>query len=385
MEANVFTDNELGLEKAAKKSKRPLIIGVSLLAVGIAFVFGYTGYQEGVKVTPIADVTIEYGAEISKNASDYFNVGSLVKDTILSVSEVNVLAVGEYEVVLTTSKGTYGNMVTVVDTVVPAVVLKTYGSDPEYVVGKAIAASDLIEGITDLAGIESVTFKDAVIEQDEVTLDANTNIPNVSIKYDVAGIYENAVIAVDGNGNETIVPFEIEVVEDYASHVKGIADITVEVGTQREWLTGIEADEKIKEIQVDASQVNVNEVGEYILKYTIVGDNDKTKIVKEVKVKVVTAETAQEMANAGELVYTSTGQKAVVNTQPNQTEYDSSGNTSYSWDDNNGGSSNTASTDGNGNPASGGGSATVEGEYLGENNNGGYDIGGGGEGKPPWE
>ena len=78
--------------------------------------------------------------------------------------------------------------------------------------------------------------------------------------------------------------------EDYKSHISGFAERTIVSGTANvDWLEGITWDEKIVSVTPDAAGVDLNTVGECKVVYHILGDDNETEIIEEVKVFVIEA------------------------------------------------------------------------------------------------
>lgn len=120
------------------------------------------------------------------------------------------------------------------------------------------------------------------------------------MKYKKAGTYQNVVTVTDNSGNETKLPFEIKIEEEYESHVKGIKDIKVKSNIYWvNWMADVTYDEKIKEVTADASKVKLGTPGKYDLIYKITGDDGKTVIEKKVKVTVEKSDTAAAKETAG--------------------------------------------------------------------------------------
>ena len=64
-------------------------------------------------------------------------------------------------------------------------------------------------------------------------------------------------------------------------------NLNVNQGESKDWMEYITWDEKIKSVTPDASGIDLNTPGEYTLKYNILGDDNETKVVKEVNVTVL--------------------------------------------------------------------------------------------------
>lgn len=189
---------------------------------------------------------------------------------------------GTYKVTATCGKKKVSYKIQVKDTVNPEVKLKP---DIRVVVGKELCSRDIAEKIEDLAGIESIAFRDGQTETTAELQEGETIAP-IFCKYDKVGTMENVLVVTDKNGNITEMPFTVTVIEDYAAHVQGIADRTVTVGDQVDWMKGVTYDDKILSVTPDTSSVDINKAGTYKVKYTILGNDNTTKVEKEITVTV---------------------------------------------------------------------------------------------------
>lgn len=273
--------------------KKRIIVGVAaaicVVCAGIVIC-----YKNATKISVKENIVLEFGEPVSDQAADYADLGSLVKDkATLDVSDVDNMKVGKYEIILKVGEKERKISVSVEDTRKPEIKLKA--AEFTAVAGQELNASDMIEKITDLAGIRSVTFKDHMAEQDTVTIN-EAGIPDSKLKYDEEGEFENTVIAEDNNGLKQEVGFVVNVRTDYASHVQGLADITLEQGQSYDWMTGVSYDERIKEIRVNADAVDINTPGEYEIIYVIIGDDSsETEIRKKVIVEEPWTPSAEEV------------------------------------------------------------------------------------------
>ena len=125
------------------------------------------------------------------------------------------------------------------------------------------------------------------------------------------------------SATETASTTEETAIEDALSNVKGIKDLTVEVGAKDvDYLKNVTYDKKyIKSVTVDSSDVKVETVGKYKLVYTVTPvdtKNDIATVVKTVTVEVITTDDAQTKADNGEVVITDNGEtkKASDGTTP---------------------------------------------------------------------
>lgn len=256
-----------------------LVILVLVLALGI----NVYAYENRFKAKQEV-VILEYGESLSKDYAEYIDANKeIIKKTALDVSELDNMKEGTYQVTASYQDKKVSIRVEVKDTVKPEVMLL---NDGKYtcVAGKDLLAVSIVEKMEDKAGIQSVAFAES---QTVIETDSDNYLDAVGLKYDKAGTYENKVIVTDTNGNKQEKAITIEVVEDYLAHVSGFKDITVEQGASVEWMDGITKDDKIADIEVDASAVDLNTAGSYEVTYKIHGDDGKTVVEKKVNVSVI--------------------------------------------------------------------------------------------------
>ncbi|MGL6198539.1 MAG: hypothetical protein ACRC3H_06350 [Lachnospiraceae bacterium] len=271
------------IEESSKKKRKivPFIIAAAavLVVAGVAVWFWLTSYD-----IVDGDIVIELGNAPSTEVTDYIKASDFVESKAkVDVSGIDNMTVGTYSAVVSVLGKQSKVEVEVVDTVNPEVVLK---ADIKGVAGKEVAGDAILKTVSDKAGIASIQFEQAQVEA--AAEDAEEMEPSsVHIKYDTVGEQQNVVVVTDKSGNETRLPFQITIVEDYEAHVTGIQDMTVEQGTTDiDWLKDVTHDEKVLEVTVDDSAVDLNKVGEYELIYHIAGDDNETVVDKTVKVKV---------------------------------------------------------------------------------------------------
>lgn len=326
------------------------IVGMTLLVslCGVTWV-EYNRYEPITKT-----VKLELGENLPVDAALYIDANKkALTYTSINLSKVNAMKTGTYEAVASYKDKKVTFKIKVMDTKAPEVVLskdvkKGTSIVIDGIIGKEISLDQVVKAYTDLGGIESVTLKENQISSE--------NKEKVSMKYEKAGEFENVLLVKDASGNKTELPFKVNIVEDYITHVGGFADITMEQGSTIDWMAGITKDDKIAEVKAIAEGVDWNTPGEYQLKYSILGDDKKTMVEKMVKVTVVAQEVAQEMANNGATVQTTGGTKQVyVAPTVSNTRSTSSGNSSSSSGSNNSGTSGG----GNNIPTGGAGSGSI--------------------------
>lgn len=278
--------------------KKLLMIGiVGVCAVGGTGVCVYTYNEANAFELKSDKVSIELGDTLNANVADYINGGKKALASVtLDFSEVDTENVGTYTAYANYRNKELSFIVEVEDTTAPDVKFVNNG-EFKIIAGETLSGNDIVDDMSDLSGIASVTFSDGVtVNKEEKDL-----LSAITLSYDTEGIYDNTVIITDNNGNATEKRISIRVVEDYAKHVSGFHDWTVEQNAEIDFTKGVEADERI--ISVEANELDLSQTGEYELVYSIVGDDNETTIEHSVIVTVVDASTAQTMANNGEIVY----------------------------------------------------------------------------------
>ena len=272
-------------KKFIMKSRMRIFIILSGLGVCIVFACAVALYRQSMKMTARENVVLEFGELAPENIETYAEVGRAAKrKAVLDISDIDMGKVGTYTVTIKLGNHRESVKVAVKNTKKPEIKLVT--DQIEIVEGQELKASDIILKITDKSGLRSVGFQDHVIEQETVVIDEN-GVPNSSISYDKEGEYENMVIAIDNNGMKESCRFSVKAKADYMSHITGLKDITVNQGGQPDWMSGIIYDERIKEVSVNADQVNLETPGVYEVVYMIIGDDDS---VTEIRKKVVVEE-----------------------------------------------------------------------------------------------
>lgn len=310
----------LVVEEAKAKKKKHLLYGglAGLVVVGMSAFVYLNFFHLTVKQDP---VTVELGTEVSVQAKDYIKAsGTVIKGTKVHVSDVDTSKVGTYKGFLTHGRQEVPLTIQVTDTVAPEVVL-----NPEIsvIVGHPLSSDTIVASMNDLAGIKSLAFSKAAIAT-EAPADGTTPAP-ATLQYDTLGPQENALVVTDQNGNQTTQKFTVKVIEDYITHVTGIADMTVETGATIDWMNGITYDGKILSVTPDTSAVDLNTQGEYQVTYAIAGDDQETMVHQTAKVTVVPPAKAQELANQGGSVKTTGGTKQPRSTRSERSQKSSGG------------------------------------------------------------
>lgn len=356
---NMVTQETVTQETAGETKKngrkKAVVIAAAavLVAAGSVGAFAYWKHQNRFELKQKRTV-IELGCDINTEAGTYIDAEEkTLKETKLDFDEVDNMTAGTYTVKAECRDKKLSFKLEVQDTVDPKVSLVE--GEFKTIAGKEYAASNLIAGIEDEAGIESIAFKEAQIEVPVAEGDTSA-WSTLGLKYDAPGQMENTLIVTDKSGNKTEQKFTVKVIEDYEAHVGGFKDFTVERGKTADWLANITKDEKIASVTADESAVDLSKNGEYTLKYMITGDDNETTLEKTVKVTVVSP---------------------VVQTAKRNTSSGWSGGSSYSGGGSSGGGnaySGGSSSSGGGNTYSGGGSSGGGSNSGGGSSSGGNDM-----------
>ena len=421
------TEKKEQVKDVSMLSKKKKIIIGAVTGLVILCTAGGTYYASENKVVSLEKIVIEYGEGAPTRTRDYFSSGRFVDVTKgkLDISMIDIDTVGTYEVTLTIDSEIFSTAVEVQDTTAPVLQLIEPEEGYKTIVGKELNASDIIASVEDLAGIESVVFAENQIEQTEIMLNEE-NVPSTKLIYNEVGEYENTIIVTDKHGVTSETKIQIHVVEDYLAHVQGLQDFTIEVGTEMDFMRDVMFGEKVKEVTIDSTQVDVNAEGTYTLVYLIKGDDEVTEVKQEQSVTVVAKTAIETIVASGVTVTTTSGERLDTtnyassnhaSTQrqaqtsnanrggnqstSNQNTPAPSGNANNNVPTNNGNASsnapapssnaNTSNNTSNSAPAnnnnSGGGSWTferTEENYKGPNESGGHGYGDGGIGDAPW-
>lgn len=281
------TAEEQPIEKP-KKSKKAWVVAACVVAVA-AIAIGVWRWNIWNTYEPIKNtVTVELGEEISQSPEDYIQSGNktAVKETKLDMEKVVVEKTGTYDVEASYKDKSAKFQIKIVDTTKPELTLTEAAKGYKVIVGKEKKASELIKSVEDLSGIEKLSFGEGYTKEvsDKKGIEL---LEQYSFVFPEVGEQKITISAVDNNKNVAEETITVKVVEDYINHVSGFMDRNVVKGTADvDWMDGITWDDKIKSVTADASGVDVNTVGEYTVKYNILGDDNETIVVKENKVRV---------------------------------------------------------------------------------------------------
>lgn len=301
--------------------KKDLLVAGSIVIVSMLLGCGIYAYKQYSSYELIADtIEIELGTQINRDASAYIESNDkAIATTKLDFSNVDVMNVGTYNVFATYKNKNLKFTIKVVDTSAPTIKLANNGVY-QMVEGQTLSADNIILSVEDLSGIASISFADA----SSVDVEQEDMIAAITLLYDKEGDYSNKVIVTDNNGNIKEKDISIHVIADYAQHISGFHDWTVEQNAEIDFTKDLQFDERISSVEIDKESIDVGTNGKYELTYNIAGDDNVTVIQEKVKVDVVDSSTAQELANSGNIVYISGNKKKekVIATKTSASEED---------------------------------------------------------------
>ena len=288
-----------------------------LLTLASMAIFGLSGCGAQ-ELTLVSDhVELELGSELDTTATSYVADEKVAEDAILDFSAVDISKVGTYTVPVTYNDQTASFEVEVVDTTAPVVDCE---ETVTVEVNTALSAENVITSITELSGAVEVTITETGTATDEdaveeVTMEATEMVESAEVAEDTeaveaveeteviedtaivlepftvddvlcsndyvifaeTGEYEVIISVADASGNTT--EALVHVVVGEAPVISGVEDITVTVGADEvDYLDGVTAvdcngNDITDKIVCDSSIVDLENVGEYGIVYTVVDDN----------------------------------------------------------------------------------------------------------------
>lgn len=194
------------------------------------------------------------------------------------------------------------------DTTPPEVIVSP---DIRVAVGAELSSNDVIESMQDNADIIHIAFVQNGVQ--EGNMDEFHVLGAAACRYDQTGEFTNVIQVTDAFNNVAEVPIQIYVTEDYAARVQQLTDkVIVQNSEGIDFMKDVTWDESVATVTCDPSQVNMGAEGLYPLEYVVMAydaDPDTgrtgTTVVVTKTVQIVSLETAQSMADAGGIVYTS--------------------------------------------------------------------------------
>lgn len=265
-----------------KKRKRKIrrirrLLQMVMLAVCLLAAIGIVSVIRRPKIKE--ELTIEAGAE-KPGVEDFLDKPN-DKAQILSGLEddTNLDTVADYTVVIGVGRKEYTSTLHVIDTVAPVVKTK----DVSLVLGDALESQDFIESIEDVTKT-TVSY----VKEPELT----------------DGTHEVELLVQDEGENQVTVTANLTVIEDAQPPViEGVEELTVNAGGSVSYKRGVTVtdnkDEEV-ELEIDNSQVNLNEPGDYTVVYTATdAAGNQASVETVVHVTMPKAEQAtEELVNA---------------------------------------------------------------------------------------
>ena len=292
------------------KKRETLLILATMAVLGLSG----CGTQELALVSD--HVELELGSELDTTVTSYVADEKVVEDAVLDFSAVDISKVGTYTVPVTYNDQTASFEVEVVDTIAPVVDCE---DTVTVEVNTALSAEMVITNVTELSGAVEVTITETgtvtdedvveeateMVESTEVAEDteaveATEAVEETEVIEDTAivlepftvddvlcsndyvifaetGEYDALITVADASGNTT--EALVHVVVGEAPVISGVEDITVTVGADEvDYLDGVTAvdcngNDITDKITCDSSIVELENVGEYGIVYTVVDDN----------------------------------------------------------------------------------------------------------------
>ena len=221
--------------------------------------------------------TFEYGEEISTKVEDYVNANDSILESIkLNMKGVST-EVGLYHASIEYFGEVYDFDIEIVDTIKPKVQLKKV--EFEIGLGKNVKAKDLIKEIKDYSKTYVYFYNE---ETDQYI---------TSKSYTTEGSYIERIVVKDEHGNQSAA-LRVKIVvsrNKVKPHIAGIESVVIPLNSSFDPLKNVKAYDDIEgditdRIKVEG-KVNVQEVGEYLLTYSV-SDSDGNIMKKTRKVTV---------------------------------------------------------------------------------------------------
>ena len=229
-----------------------ILTGIFVLAACLLF-FYFRIY----KVVPaFSEMTFEYGDQISQNIEDYLSgTDWSVHLGELDLSQVDQGHTGTYQAVVYHGRSQFTYEVIIQDTVAPEIVWKE--GQVYLAAGADYAVEDVIEDVVDVdPGAEAFFLQGGSVQRE--------------LCFEAVGQYEVGVLARDSSGNEA--SGQISVIVDTAPSFNGIHNFYCVPGSVPDYLEAVTAQDDLDgdltaDIRVDDSEVNLDEPGDYSLRY----------------------------------------------------------------------------------------------------------------------
>lgn len=286
-------------EDGRKRTLGAGLLAFALLSGAGLFFFYFRIY----KVVPaFREAVYEYGDPVSQNIEDYLSgTDWSVHLGKLDLSQVDEGRPGTYQAVVSHGRNQFTYEIVVRDTVAPEIRWK---ADPIYLaVGTDCRVEDVIEGVSDVD-----VKAEAFFAAGDGTLRER--------KFDQVGQYDVEILARDSSGNEA--RGQVLVTVDTAPVFDGIRNFYCVPGSEPDYLETVSAQDDVDgdltaKIRVDDFAVNLEEPGEYALRY-VAKDQYGLETVEEAKVLVAAGEEIQALIGRRQIDY----RKDVILGAPNR-------------------------------------------------------------------
>lgn len=228
-----------------------LILGLSLVLFIFTFYPRYSSFYEG-KV--YEHVIIEAGSPITMDlfTNDLENVKPAYDFT-----QIDTKVLGHYRIPFCCDNRRYESILTIVDTIAPTGETKDLTIDVNQL-------PDVSEFVVSYSDVTPVSISYSVV-------------PDVSI----GGLKEGSVSFKDIAGNETIVPFQVTVIDDFdAPLIYGIKPITVYQDDKVKYRDGLRVEDNMDPnptLSIDTSEVDISTPGVYTVSYTATDATGNTR------------------------------------------------------------------------------------------------------------
>lgn len=264
-----------------------VLLCILMLAAGLFF-FYFRIY----KVVPaFSEMTCEYGDSISENIEDYLSGTEWsVHLGELDLSQVDEGHTGTYQAVVYHGRSQFTYEVIIQDTVAPEIIWKE--GQIYLAAGTDYTVEDVIEAVEDVDPGAEAFFSRGDSLWGELCFDST-------------GQYEVEVLARDGSGNET--RGQISVIVDTAPFFEGIHNFYCVPGSAPDYLEAVTVQDDLDgdltaDIWVDDSGVNLDEPGDYLLRY-VAEDSYGLETVEETKVLVAAQDEIQALIGHRQIDY----------------------------------------------------------------------------------
>ncbi len=222
--------------------------------------------------------TFEYGEEISTKVEEYVNANeSILKSIKLNLKGVST-EVGLYHASIEYFGQIYDFDIEVVDTIKPKVQLKKIEFDIR--LGEKVIAKDLIKEIKD----QSKTYVYFYNEETDQYVESKS--------YTTEGSYIERIVVKDEHGNQSAA-LRVKIVvsrNKVKPKITGAESIVIKLNSQFDPYKGVKAIDDIEgnisnRVKIEGT-VNVQEIGEYLLTYSVSDkDGNIIKVIRKVTVE----------------------------------------------------------------------------------------------------